>query len=137
MCNTYDFALIRLDKKITLPSYPAVTSNSAAAVSASKNGFIYSYPGETHNTRFPLLSAKNPIVAKFKVPSKLETDLSIESGSSGSALYLKGLSAAQGGSPLIVAVTSYGYTNNQCPNGFAAFQSGTYNVKNLLTMLKT
>jgi hypothetical protein len=113
-----------------------VTSNTAAAVSASKNGFIYSYPAETLSGRLPVYSAKNPIASiRYPAPSKLETDLSIESGSSGSAMYIKGLSAAQGGSPLIVGVTSYGYTNNVCPNGFAAFQSGNYNVRNLLSYL--
>jgi hypothetical protein len=128
-----DFALVRLTSSINLPSYPAVATATTAAVSSSRNGFIYSYPAETRSGRIPVFSTKNPIEQiRYPTPHQFECDLSIESGSSGSALYL-----SRSGGPIIAAVTSYGYTNNRCPNGFAAFQSNGYNVQNLIRYLRT
>lgn len=58
---------------------------------------------------------------------RVELDLSSEQGSSGSPLILGNLPTTFGAFPwsnAVVGVTSYGYTNNQCPNGFAIFDEG-------------
>ncbi len=83
-----------------------------------------------------MFSAKNPIIPTFPRPSQLEADLSIVSGSSGSAMFLSGLPRPQfPAATAIVAVTSYFYNDNLCPDGFGAFQTGPYNVATLLSQL--
>jgi hypothetical protein len=61
--------------------------------------------------------------------------LSSEQGSSGSPLFLGGLPSTFPWNNVVVGVTSYGYSNDQCPNGFAIFTE-QYNPSVLLKSLQ-
>jgi hypothetical protein len=132
----YDFAVLRLQKSISLPAYPRIVTATSPALVASRRAFLYSYPSTVSRGNVPVFSSQVPVTPRFPRPSQLEADLSIVSGSSGSAMFLTNLPSPQfPASTAIVAVTSYFYNDNLCPNGFAAFQTGTFNVATLLSRL--
>jgi hypothetical protein len=123
-----DFALVRLNTSIRLPAYPTVMASTSSALASSKAAFLYSYPAQYGG--LPVYSAKNPLGLIRDNPSSnsIEIDLSTDSGSSGSALYLW-----VGGCSVIAGVMSHRY-NNACPNSFAVFRSDK-TVQSLLASL--
>lgn len=135
----YDFAVVKLRSNITQSSYPTVVSSTQAALSASQDAFIYGYPAETQSGKVLVYSAVSPVTYSFITDSQVEMDISIERGSSGSSVYLRGLPSWVSGSsnaqPAIVGITSYEYLTDHCPNGFAAFQQKTYHPSVLVSKM--
>lgn len=134
----YDFALIRLGTPINKEYYPATYAPSAAALGSSHTAYVYSYPANSKPGNIPYLSwQENLSATTYPIPSRAELALSIEAGSSGSALFVNNLPSNFPAENLIVGVTSYEYTRGDCPNGFAVFlgPEGGYNPQTLLRSL--
>lgn len=132
----YDFAIVKLWSNIKQSSYPTVASSTKVALSGSQDAFIYAYPAETQSGKVLVYSAVSPVTYSFVSESQVEMDISIERGSSGSGVYLRGIVAGLNNSqPAIVGITSYEYITDHCPNGFAAFQQGTYHPSVLVSKL--
>eukprot|EP00884_Botryococcus_braunii_P009430 jgi/Botrbrau1/18489/Bobra.0072s0069.1 len=133
----YDFALMRLGQPIKKSSYPVAYAPATNAFSASNKAYLYAYPAKTKSGNVPYLSFQNPATPNFVngFPGRVELSLSSEQGSSGSPLFLGGLPKTFPWSNAVVGVTSYGYTNDQCPNGFAIFTE-QYNPAELLKVLR-
>jgi hypothetical protein len=136
----YDFALVRLGTPLYKDHYPATYAPTVNAFSASQEAYVYSYPAFTKSGNIPYFSYQDPVTPSYPADSRAELALSIEAGSSGSAMFLSDLPTANfPSSNLIVGITSYEYTRGNCPNGFAIFQGpeGGYNPGTLLGSLSS
>lgn len=133
----YDFALIRLGTPIHKEYYPATYAPSTSALGSSHTAYVYSYPANSKPGNIPYLSWQEHLGATYPIASRAELALSIEAGSSGSALFVNNLPSNFPAENLVVGITSYEYSRGDCPNGFAVFlgPEGGYNPQTLLRSL--
>jgi V8-like Glu-specific endopeptidase len=124
---THDFAVVKLESRIDGVPIPPTVRSTARALSTSRLGREYGYPGETKPGNIPYFSENDNILwSLFQgQPSRVLIDMSGEKGSSGGPLFLAGLPTnVYRQSNAIIGVASFQFFNNSCPNGFAAFQPG-------------
>jgi V8-like Glu-specific endopeptidase len=126
----YDIAVLKLQTGIANVVVPATVRSTARAVSNTRSGSVYSYPGETKPGGIPYVSQNSALTTTSKGPSFLEVDLSIEPGSSGGPLFLNNLPGDQyRQSDAIIGVASYGYTVSYVPMVIQHFSlDGTLSV---------